>query len=103
LKKIASYRHKIETAAQEPDTQPGYYYVSVIDGTRFGLLLGPFENDHVKALNMVEAVRKKAEELDPWGAFYGFGTCRVPLDTQDPPEGRLNDLFSGHQLILPFG
>jgi len=91
-KKIASYRHKVETATQKPDSQPGYYYVSVADGPRVGLLLGPFENDHAMALSMIEAVRKKAEEMDPWAVFYGFGTCRLPLDS-NPRQGYLNSLF----------
>lgn len=65
---------------QQPDSKPGMYYVTVIDGARVGRLLGPFENDHAGALAMVDKVRDKAQELDPRAAFYAFGTCRVPGD-----------------------
>ena len=79
---------------EETRHTPGYYYVSVTDGPRYRLLLGPFENDHAAALAMVKAVRLKAQELDAWAVFYGFGTCRLPIDTPNPPAGRLNDLFN---------
>lgn len=76
---------------QKVDNQPGHYYVSVIDGPRTGLLLGPFDH-HLGALFKVPAVRKQALELDRFAAFYGFGTARVEC-CDDPPQGRLNDLF----------
>ena len=47
------------SAAEGVDNRPGSYYVSVIRGADYRLLLGPFENDHAVALEMVEAVRKK--------------------------------------------
>lgn len=71
------------------DERPGNYYVSVIDGNRYGLLLGPFPT-HRQALDMVEAVRKKAEEIDPRAVFYAFGTCRV--EGYNAP-GKLNRFF----------
>lgn len=74
---------------QLPDTKPGNYYVSVIDGPRSALLLGPFENDHAAALAMVDKVRAKAEEVDPRASWYAFGTCR--MDASRP--GRLNAEF----------
>jgi hypothetical protein len=62
------------------------FYVSVIDGPRYGLLLGPFaEHDQAH----VEAVRTKANELDPRAWFYAFGTCKA----KGKEPGRLNDLF----------
>lgn len=64
------------------------FYVSVIDGQRYGLLLGPFP-ELAQAEAMVEQVRTKAEELDPRAHWYAFGTCKAP--TGGP--GRLNDLF----------
>jgi hypothetical protein len=78
-------------ATQQPDTAPGNYYVSVRDGTRAGLLVGPFPNDHAGALAWVVAAQRKAEEVDPWAAFYGFGTVRMK-QTYDEP-GILNEML----------
>jgi hypothetical protein len=77
---------------QEPDTKEGNYYVSVVDGNKKGFLLGPFENDHKAALNMVEQVKVKAQEIDPRAVFYGFGTARVDKTVYNHP-GILNHLF----------
>jgi hypothetical protein len=80
--------------SQQPDTKPGMYYVTVMDGARVGRLLGPFENDHAGALAMVDAVRKKAEEIDPKACWYAFGTVRIPNDDSVPIRyGSLNKLF----------
>ena len=87
---------------QQPDPQPGFYYVSVRRergpthfmgaGTDHRLLLGPFVNDHARALASVEQVRRKAEDLDPRACWYAFGTCRV--ESAEPPEpGILNHLL----------
>ena len=76
------------------DLQPGYYYVSVIDGPRWSFLLGPFPNNHAAALRMVNKVKKKAAEVDPRAHFYAFGTARLPLECS-PRKGVLNDLFAG--------
>lgn len=82
------------TATQEPDTRPGAYYVSVIDGPRAALLVGPFINDHAAALSLVDAVRVKACDLDPRGVFYAYGTCRLPLEGEAAPRpGSLNAYF----------
>lgn len=75
---------------QQPDTKPGNYYVSVVRGSDYRLLLGPFVDNHAGALEMVEAVRKKAEELDPKAHWYAFGTCRA--ETSAP--GILNKFFN---------
>ena len=72
----------------------GEYYVSVIDGPRWRTLLGPFTDDHQAALDMVEAVRDKAIELDPKAHFYGFGTCRLEGGDKVPIRpGLLNKHF----------
>lgn len=65
---------------QEPDTEPGNYYVSMIDEarSRVALLAGPFVNDHAGALAAVSTVTNAANEVDPWSHFYAFGTCRKP-------------------------
>lgn len=79
---------------EKADTQPGEYYVTAIDGMRSVRLLGPFTNDHRAALNMVDAVRRKAEELDPRAHWYAFGTCRLPDDDTVPIRaGRFNADF----------
>lgn len=81
--------------SQQPDTQPGEYYVSVRDGGRTGLLLGPFTNDHKAALDLVEKVRTKAEELDPRAVFYAFGTVRLEGNDKVPIwAGSLNKYFN---------
>lgn len=80
--------------AQTPDNQPGNYYVSTRDGGRFALLLGPFRNDHQAALDMVDAVKEKYQEIDSKGVFYSFGTARRPLnDTVPDQKGLLNVYF----------
>lgn len=78
--------------SQKVDKKPGYYYVSLVDGDRYSLLLGPYTNNHQRALEMVEDVKKKAIELDHFAHFYGFGTCRVDIDVE-PRWGVLNDYF----------
>ena len=80
--------------SQQPDSRPGEYYVSVIDGPRTALLVGPFTNDHQAALDMVEQVRTKAEDLDPRAVFYAFGTARLEGGDKVPIRaGSLNKYF----------
>lgn len=63
---------------QQPDTKPGFYYVSVVrDRGDYRLLRGPFENDHAGALAAVREATNKAIELDPKAHWYSFGTCRL--------------------------
>jgi acetyl-CoA acetyltransferase len=70
------------------------FYVSVIDGERKGLLLGPL-NTHAEALDLVPAVRSKANELEPRAAFYAFGTASIDLDPgETAPSGKLNQFFT---------
>jgi hypothetical protein len=54
----------------------GGYYVSLVEGPRRGLLLGPFET-HQEALGRVEDGRRRASAADPWLDFAAFGTLRV--------------------------
>ena len=76
------------------DTRDGEYYVSVVDGARYALLLGPFVNDHAAALSRVEAVKKFAQSIDPRAIFYAFGTCRLPGDDTVPIRaGKFNAEF----------
>lgn len=57
------------------------YCVSVIDGPRKGLLLGPYDT-HDAALQNVERGKQLAFGTDgasrTW--FYAYGTCRIERD-----------------------
>ena len=78
-------------SAQQPDTKPGAYYVTMIDGARVAFLAGPFINDHAGALALVDDVRKLANELDPRSHFYAFGTARKSLwGNPEQRAGKLN-------------
>jgi hypothetical protein len=66
------------------------FYVSVVDGTKFAFILGPFRTEQecreyayleeadggnrAKHLAMIN----KAHELDPKSAFYAFGMSKAP-------------------------
>lgn len=65
---------------QLPDSRPGYYYVSVVDGGRSARLRGPFVDDHGAALAAVDAARRDLCLVNPWAAFMAFGTCRSEVD-----------------------
>lgn len=64
-----------------PRFAPGFYYVTVIDPStnRRALLRGPWPT-HIGALASVARVRAEAEAVDPWAAFYAFGTARSETD-----------------------
>lgn len=64
------------------------FYVSVMNGSRRGLLLGPFET-HDEALEQVERVRQFVVERKPEAHFYGFGTASAPR--RAGIVGRLNE------------
>jgi hypothetical protein len=75
---------------QQPDTQPGNYYVSVRrDDGDFRCLVGPFRDDHAAALALVDKARTVAETVDPKAAWYSYGTLRTAYDYDKP--GVLND------------
>lgn len=77
----------------KPDTKPGDYYVSIVDGRRTSLALGPFRDDHAAALASVDRVRSYATERFTAAAFWSFGTCRVDhADTN--PLGKLNEVIT---------
>lgn len=77
--------HKLGTWADNP-----CWYVTVMDGPKFALLLGPFRTesacreyaylesadggDHHKHLKVIN----QANELDPKSAFYSFGMSKMP-------------------------
>lgn len=68
-------------ANQQPDTKPGYYYVSVIrDNGDTRLLAGPYPNNHAAALADVERAKHIAQDIDQKAVWYAFGTCRSDDD-----------------------
>ena len=77
--------------SQREQNREGNYYVTCLNG-KYYRFLGPFPNNHRAALDAVDAVRKKAEEIDPRCAFLAFGTCRTELSDDAP--GSMNDIFS---------
>lgn len=82
-----------ESEFQPIDDKPGDYYVSVIDGGRVGRLVGPFKDDHIAALQMVDKAREKAIEVDAKAVFYAFGTIRVKPEAVDGKPGSLNKIL----------
>lgn len=73
-------------------TRGGGFYVSVVQGTRYGLLAGPFQT-HAEAKALVPRVRALAERLAPRDSFgSAFGTSRVKGEPF--PEGLLNGFLS---------
>jgi hypothetical protein len=66
------------------------YYVSVMDGPRFGLLAGPFQT-HVEALEYVDCAKEEAHRVDPRSVFYAFGTTAMKPEYRKP--GTLNDFL----------
>lgn len=87
MKAITSYRHPGNAAPQEPDTQPGNYYVSTCnDSGAFWLMLGPFPDDHAAALAAVENVRAFTCQHDSTGRahFMAFGTVRMAHEVTRP-------------------
>jgi hypothetical protein len=74
----------------QPDTAPGNYYVTVRrDDGDFRCLVGPFRDDHAKALSLVPKARRVAQEVDPKAVWYSYGTIRTVYDYDKP--GILND------------
>lgn len=66
----------IDEKAEVDDREVGkkFYYVSVIDGPRKGLLLGPYPT-HDEALKNVDRGKDLAYKADLKSAFYAFGTA----------------------------
>ena len=59
-----------------PDTKPGPYFVSAIDGGKKYIVAGPYEL-HEKAIADVDRVRNIAETADARAIFMAWGTCRI--------------------------
>jgi hypothetical protein len=65
------------------------FYVSVRDGSRYSLLVGPFPA-HQEALDMVSAARNAAEQVDSRAFWYSYGTCSLEKGER---EGLLNKMM----------
>ena len=85
------------------DTRPGYYYVSIRDGKRFGFLRGPFAT-HQQALDQVNEVMSLSVVANSREAVFAtFGTCRIHPDYPgEIPQGKLNDRFMPDHLAVPY-
>lgn len=57
------------------------YYVTVLDGSRVGFLLGPYKS-HRTAKAKVERGRKLSLGANAWAWFYAFGTSSLPGGTE---------------------
>lgn len=93
-KEIRSYKHPpLNPSAQEADSKPGDFYVSILDSGRYALALGPFRDDHAGALAQVDRVRTHVLDNYPRAAWWAFGTCRLD-SADDNPTGKLNDMLA---------
>lgn len=86
-REIAAYVHAAPvpaTTAQVPDTRPGDYYVSCHDkhapDAGYHLLLGPFVDDHAKALSYVGSAQACCLANDRGGraVWMAYGTVAFP-------------------------
>lgn len=59
------------------------FYVSAADAGRTVLLAGPFRT-HAEALDALPRTRTRAEELDPRGLFYAYGTVAMSRSYTKP-------------------
>jgi hypothetical protein len=75
-----------DCGSQHPTGQR--FYVSVIDGGRRGLLLGPFAT-HAAALARVNVVRSWCIDRDQRAHWYGFGTAGMAPPAGAWPRGTL--------------
>lgn len=65
------------------------FYVSVVDGPRYGLVAGPFRTKE-GAEDFVEDAKAIGQDVDPRTVFAGWGTCGVK-DVKLLKPGRLNE------------
>ncbi len=70
----------MQTETQTPDTRPGPYFVSAIDGRKNYLMAGPYAQ-HADALEDVQRVREIADKADGRSHFMAWGTCRAEGST----------------------
>ena len=83
-----------ETTQRENKIMYEHFYVSIIDGDRKSLALGPFAV-HADAIANVDKVRDFLCGPDGAGQggrawFWEYGTARVKLPISECPAGKLN-------------
>lgn len=94
---VASYRHAAELDSSEPDTRPGFYYVSCRNSNgQYAFVRGPWINDHAGALAAKFAVQREAERVDPKAIWYAWGTAR---SEDDKGEGVLGGPIDPAELL----
>lgn len=86
-----------------PHTAQERFYVSVVNGSRVGLVAGPFAT-HEEALLMVGPSRALVEKIDPWAHFYAFGTVSkaAPFATPGTRNEALGVIPAFQQALEPF-
>lgn len=82
----------MRTSDHATDVETGFY-VSVIDGTKRGLLHGPHGTER-EARELLADVKAAALAVDPFAGFYAYGTARVVAPTL--PTGKLNYYMAAH-------
>lgn len=79
-REIAAYTHPAPKSAQVPDTKPGPYYVSTVNGSKFALVSGPYAT-HAEALADVSRCNTLVCMYDGRAHFFQFGTVRCKRNT----------------------
>lgn len=73
---LIGWREAATIAGREARPERIGFYVSVKNGPRTGLLLGPY-NDHGEALANVDRGYSLASDADVWAIHYAYGTCKI--------------------------
>jgi hypothetical protein len=74
------------------DAAPEGFYVSVQDGGRTGLLLGPYAT-RPDAEHDVPAGKQRAEQVNDRACWYAYGVTRVVMQPGEVlPAGKLNHI-----------
>lgn len=71
------------TSTQAPDTAPGPYYVSAVDGSHKVLASGPYQT-HAEALALVDRALHLADQHDGRAWFAAWGTVRMQPNYTSP-------------------
>lgn len=64
-----------------PATSESAYFVSVVDGRKWGMLAGPYET-HIDALDALAAAKARAFEYDVRAIWYGYGTAYTSRESK---------------------
>lgn len=74
--------HRITVGATDNSDWPAppytaNWYIAVIEGKRYGFLLGPYSNAN-DATNDMPLARRLAEQADSFSCFYTFAIANLP-------------------------